>query len=53
MKIENGKIKEATTAELYERWLNQGLENIMTFPEYIRTMEDAGCVVRRDGDGNV
>ena len=51
MKIENGKIIEATTAELYERWLNQGLENIMTFPEYLRTMENAGCVVRRNGDG--
>ena len=32
MKIENGKIIEATTVELYDRWLRQGLENIMTFP---------------------
>lgn len=36
MKIENGKITEATTA-----------------PEYIRTMEDSGCKVRRGGDGSV
>ena len=53
MIVENGKITEATTAELYEKWLDQGLENIMTFPEYIRTMEDSGRKVRRDGDGNV
>ena len=50
MKIENGKITEATTAELYEKWLDQGLENIMTFPEYLRTMEAAGCVVRRNSE---
>ena len=52
MKIDKGKIIEATTAELYEKWLDQGLENIMTFPEYLHTMEDSGCKVRRDGDGN-
>ena len=52
MKIENGRIVEATTAELYERWLNQGLENIMTFPEYVYQMEREGCVVRRSDDVN-
>lgn len=52
MKTENGKITEATTAELYEKWLDQGLENIMTFPEYQRMMERSGCVIRRNGDGN-
>ena len=45
MKTENGKIIEATNAELYERWLQQGLENIMTFPEYLHQMESAGCKV--------
>ena len=45
MKIENGKIVEATTAELYEKWLDQGLENIMTFPEYTEAMKRAGCKV--------
>lgn len=48
MKIDKGKIIEATTAELYEKWLDQGLENIMTFPEYLHTREAAGCVVRRN-----
>lgn len=52
MKIDNGKIVEATTGELYERYLNQGLENIMTFPEYVYQMEREGCVVRRSDDAN-
>lgn len=49
MKIENGKIIEATTAELYDRYLRQELENIMTFPEFTRAMENDGCVVRSGG----
>lgn len=50
MKIENGKIVEATTAELYEKWLRQEMENIMTFPEYRSQMERAGCKVREGCD---
>lgn len=48
MKIENGKIVEATTAELYERYLRQELENIMTFPEYKSQMERSGCKVKEE-----
>ena len=51
MKIENGTIIEATVGELYEKWLDQGLENIMTFPEYKSRMERAGCKVREGNDG--
>ena len=45
MKIENGKIIEATRDELYSRWLRQKLENIMTFPEYLEQMRRSGCKV--------
>lgn len=46
----DGKIVEATVGELYERYLRQELENIMTFPEYRSQMERAGCKVREGCD---
>ena len=33
MKIENGKIIEATTSELFTKWLDEDWCEIMSFPE--------------------
>lgn len=49
MKIENGKIIEATEAELFSLYLDRCMDEVMDFNEYRYRMEKAGCVVR-DGD---
>lgn len=45
MKIENGKIIEATRDELLSKWLDEEWFEIMSFDEYIYGMELAGCKV--------
>lgn len=45
MKIENGKIVEATTTELYSLYLRREMDLIMSFPEYMEAMRIAGCKV--------
>lgn len=46
MKIENGKIVEASESELFGLYLDRSMDDIMDFHEYRRRMENAGCVVK-------
>lgn len=45
MRIENGKIIEATRDELFSKWLDEDWCEIMLFDDYISRMERAGCKV--------
>lgn len=45
MKIENGKIREATEQELFNRWLDDDWAEFMPFDEYLYHMKNAGVVV--------
>lgn len=49
MKVEDGKIVEATENELFGLYLERGMDDVMDFHEYRRRMEKAGCRVR-DGE---
>ena len=51
MKIENGKIVEATEGELFGLYLDRGMDDCMDFYEYRHRMEAAGCVVKERDDG--
>lgn len=42
MKIENGKIVEATEAELFSLYLDRGYDDCVDFQEYVRQMVKAG-----------
>ena len=46
MKIENGKIKECTDAELRAYWLARGYDDFMSYPDYRAACERAGTIVR-------
>jgi hypothetical protein len=46
MKVENGKIVEATEGELFSLYLDRGMDDVMDFNEYKYRMEKAGCVVK-------
>lgn len=48
MKTENGKIIEATRKELYNIWLTEEWDEIMTFPDFLLTMERVGVKVTED-----
>ena len=53
MIVEDGKIIEATERELYNRWLDDGWDNICTFPDYFRAMKNVGVkIVKESNDGN-
>lgn len=41
MKVENGRIVEATESELRNYWLTKGLDDIYSFPEYLEKMQKA------------
>lgn len=45
MKTENGKIIEATEAELRAYFLSNGWDGLYSFDEYKRKMLSAGCVI--------
>lgn len=49
MKIDNGKIIEATAAELFSKWLDEDWCEIMSFPEYLEKVKKLGTKVV---DGN-
>ena len=49
MKVEDGKIVEATENELFGLYLERGMDDVMDFHEYRRRMEHVGCKVV---DGN-
>lgn len=42
MKVEDGKIVEATEKELFGLYLERGMDDVMDFHEYRRQMEHAG-----------
>lgn len=48
MKIESGKIVEATKQELYSHYLKLGYDDIYSFPEYLERMESYGVKVREN-----
>ena len=48
MKIENGKIIEATRRELYNRWLTDEWDEIMTFPDFLLSMERVGVTITEE-----
>ncbi len=42
MKIENGKIIEATESELFEYYLTRDYDDIMTFSDFLWSMRKVG-----------
>lgn len=45
MKVENGKIVQATESELFLIYLRREYDNIMSFPEYKRRCIEQGTKV--------
>ena len=45
MKIENGKISEATESELYDMYFEGDIDGIMDFEEYKHKMRNLGCTI--------
>ena len=45
MKIENGKIIEATESELYSVYLQRELYELYDFHDYLKRCEDAGTKI--------
>lgn len=45
MKIENGKIIEANTDELFRLYLDRGYEDAIDFYEYCNRMQECGCKI--------
>lgn len=45
MKIENGKIKEATESELLSEWHKMGWDELFGFKEYLLKMECLGVKI--------
>lgn len=45
MKIDNGKIVEATENELFRLYLEREMDDAISFTEYVMRMQDAGCKV--------
>lgn len=50
MKVSDAKIVEITESELFDLWLERGMDDIMSFPEYINCFRSAGCVVLVGGE---
>lgn len=50
MKIENGKIIEATRDELYHMLLTGDWDEFMPFEEYVFHMEQSGVTVRENDE---
>ena len=45
MKVENGKIVEITENELFNLYLDRGIDDIYSFPQYVEMFKKAGCVI--------
>lgn len=45
MKIENGKIAEATESELFKHYLDTDMYEIMSFPDYKRQCVELGTKI--------
>lgn len=48
MKIENGKIVEATENELFEYYLARGYDDIMMFSDFLWSIRKAGVKIIAD-----
>lgn len=42
---ENGKIKEATAAEMFRQYLKSGMDDLMDFYQFCRECVDAGTII--------
>ena len=51
MKVENGKITEATEDELFERWLETEYYDFYDFETYLCKMQKAGVRVVDETEG--
>ena len=49
MKVENGKIVEITENELFNLYLDRGIDDIYSFPQYVEMFKKAGCVILDKG----
>ena len=49
MKVENGKIVEITENELFKLYLDGGMDDIYSFPQYVEMFKKAGCVILDKG----
>lgn len=47
MKVEYGKIVEATEAELFSRYLRAGMDDIMDFYTYMAVCEAHGTTIKK------
>ena len=45
MKVENGEIVEITKNELFHLYLDRGIDDIYSFPQYIEMFKKTGCVI--------
>lgn len=45
MKVSDGKIVEISEAELFDMWLERGMDDLMSFPDYVHSFRTAGCKV--------
>lgn len=48
MKIEDGKILEATSAELYILYLDREMDDIMSFDEYVMNLKALGVTINNN-----
>lgn len=48
MNVEDGKIVEATESELFDYYLTHGWDDIMSFPDYLEKMKNAGVKIAYD-----
>ena len=46
----DGKIIEISYNELFSLYLRREMDLIMDFPDYVRAMQHAGCVVKEEND---
>lgn len=50
MIVKNGKIAEATEAELFEHYLKAGFDDIMSFTDYKRRCAELGTKITEEGE---
>ena len=51
MKIDNGKIVEATHQELFDKWLDEDWCEIMSFMEFLEKVQKLGTRVTEVNNG--
>ena len=47
MKIEEGKIIEATENELFDYYLTRGWDDVLPFPDFLERMKETGVEVTK------